>query len=211
MPDMRPDKASDFYEKLYFHEIDNKDKIHSRAQASFGLIVIAMTILTYLAKNTSIDSHPYLASFVLYMVATSFIMVLFSSYLMIRVIWGNRFRYCPDTITLNEHHQKLIEHERVHIEYCEEYGIKYEGTHDPNSMMVDYLNSEIILSAAHNSNINEKRTKKLYDALWFFFWSLLPLIIAVILFLLADLDAASPRNKIDTKYLIIPLENIRRT
>ncbi|WP_405423275.1 hypothetical protein [Pantoea stewartii] len=208
---MRPNKALEFYEKLYFYEIENKDKIHNRAQASFGLFVIAMTVLTYLAKNTSSDNHHNLANTVLFLVAISFGMIIFSCFLMIRVIWRNQFRYCPHATDLDNYNLALIAHEKEYKEYSDDNELEYDNSLDANTKMLEYLHSEIIKCATHNSDINQVRTQKLYKSLHIFFWSLLPLIIAVILFLVADLDAASLRKKNEPQYLIIPLDNIRRT
>lgn len=210
-PNMRPNKALEFYEKLYFYEIENKDKIHNRAQASLGLFVIAMTVLTYLAKNTTYDDHHCLTIIVLTLVTISFGMIIVSCILMIRVIWKNQFRYCPHASNLNEYNLQLITHEKDYKKYSDDYELEYDGSQDANVLMLEYLHSEIIECATHNSTINEVRTKKLYGSLQIFFCSLLPLIIAVVLFLAADLDAASPRKKAEPQYLIIPLENIRIT
>ncbi|MCE4451884.1 hypothetical protein I5121_19045, partial [Escherichia coli] len=108
---MKKDKALEFYEKLYFSEIENKDKIHTRAQAEFGLVVITATILTYLAKNTSYESHPRLACLVFLCTAISFGLVLVSSILLKQVIWGNEFKYCPAPKALHDYHIDLISYE----------------------------------------------------------------------------------------------------
>lgn len=207
---MKKEKTLDFYEKLYFSEIENKDKIHTRAQAEFGLIVITVTILTYLTKNTSFDNYSILASIVFFLTTISFLFVLYSSLLLKDVIWGNEFRYCPAPLALHTHHQDLIKYEEDYKDYCNNIGVAYNNDHNPEEKLWDFIHQEIRECCSWNTDINEQRSSKLYESTKYLVWSWIPIIIAVIIFLVADLDAASPRKKNDPNYLIIPIENIRR-
>lgn len=205
------EKLLEFYEKLYFSEIENKDKIHTRAQAEFGLIVITVTILTYLAKNTSYEIYPFLSVIVFLLTASSFFFVLRSSILLKEVIWGNEFKYCPAPLALHNHHQGLIKYEKEYKQYCTAVGIKYDDSQNPDDALWKFIHQEIRECASWNSDTNEQRSGKLYWATKHLVLSWFPLIVAVIIFLIADLDAASPRKKNDPNYLIIPIENVRRT
>lgn len=208
---MKNDKALEFYEKLYFAEIENKDKIHTRAQADFGLMVITVTILTYLAKNTSYENHFILAVIVFLLTFISFILVLRSSILLKGVIWGNEFKYCPAPREIHSYHQDLVAYETTFKGYCNTNGLTYDNSHNPDDKLWEFIHQEIRECASWNSNANEARSIKLYESTKYLVWSWIPIIAAVIIFLSADLDAASPRQQNDTKYLIIPLENVRRT
>ena len=208
---MKKEKALEFYEKLYFSEIENKDKIHTRAQAEFGLIVITTTILTYLAKNTSYEAHPFLACIVFLFTVASFILTLVSSVLLKQVIWGNEFKYCPAPQALHDHHTKLIAYEGTYKKYCDDNGLTYDNSHNPDDKLWDFIHQEIRECASWNSNINEVRSSKLFESTKYLVWSWIPILAAVTIFLLADLDAASPRKENSPTYLIIPLENVRRT
>lgn len=208
---MKKEKALEFYEKLYFSEIENKDKIHTRAQAEFGLIVITATILTYLAKNTSYEAHPFLACVVFIFTAISFFLILASSFLLKKVIWGNKFKYCPAPQALHDYHTQLINHEVTYKKYCEDNGIAHDNNHTPDDKLWDFIHQEIRECASWNSNINEVRSSKLFESTKYLFWSWIPILIAVTIFILADLDAATPRKENAPTYLIIPLENVRRT
>ncbi|ELE11670.1 Uncharacterised protein [Escherichia coli] len=208
---MKKDKALEFYEKLYFSEIENKDKIHTRAQAEFGLVVITATILTYLAKNTSYESHPRLACLVFLCTAISFGLVLVSSILLKQVIWGNEFKYCPAPKALHDYHIDLISYEVKYKKYCDDNGLTYDESYNPDNKLWEFIHQEIRECASWNSNINEERSSKLFESTKYLVWSWIPIIAAVVIFLLADLDAASPRKNNAPNYLIIPIENVRRT
>ena len=54
------------------------------------------------------------------------------------------------------------------------------------------------------------RASQIYGATKFFFYSLIPLVISVGLFLAMDLDSASPRKTSESNVIIIPVENARR-
>ncbi|WNJ80501.1 hypothetical protein RJE46_04410 [Cedecea neteri] len=206
---MLKEKTLDFYEKLYFSEIENKDKIHVRAQTEFGLLVITTTILTYLIKNTSLESHPCLAILVFILTAFSFASILYSSILLKSVIWGNEFKYCPSPLTLHNYHAELIKHDADYIKYCADHNLSNDNSQTPDEKLWEFINQEIRECAEWNSDKNEERSKKLYESTKFLVLSWIPIMIAVAIFLLFDLDAASPRKQNAPTYLIIPLDSIR--
>lgn len=60
-----------------------------------------------------------------------------------------------------------------------------------------------------NIKKNEDRSSEIFESTKLFFVSLVPLLFAVIIFLSADLDSASPRKTAEPNYVIIPVENMR--
>ncbi|MGP2415821.1 hypothetical protein ACTUSQ_16845 [Pantoea ananatis] len=165
---MRQEKAIEFYEKLYFSEIESKDKIHNRAQANFGLIVIATTVLTYLVKNTTFQDNHWLASIVFFLTAISFALILISVWHLKSVVWGNEFFYCPNPVDINDYHQDLIKYELTYKKYCDENQIVYDESQNPNERILDYIHEEIRACTALNSEANENRSRKMYKCLKFF-------------------------------------------
>lgn len=207
---MKEERTLDFYEKLYFSEIENKDKIHTRAQALFGVIVITATILTYLLKNTAYEENPAIAIISTFFTLVSFALVCWSSVLLKNVMWGNEFQYCPTPNALHKHHQDLIDYELVYKKYCDDNEIEYDDSHNPDKKLWEFITSELRGCTSWNSEKNELRSSNLFESTKYLVWSWVPLILGVMLFLGADLDAASPRKDSKPNYIIIPLENIRR-
>lgn len=207
---MKQDKILEFYEKLYFSEIENKDKIHTRAQACFGFIVITATILTYLLKNTSFEDHSFLAGLTVVMAIVSGMILFRSAWLLKSVLWGNEFQYCPHPNVLQSHHKLLVDYEIVYKKYCVDNGITYDDSHNPDNKLWENITTEIRECTSWNTEKNELRSSNLFESTKCLVWSWVPLIIGIILFLSVDLDAASPRKDSKPSYLIIPLEHVRR-
>lgn len=207
---MKEERTLEFYEKLYFSEIENKDKIHTRAQAIFGFTVITATILTYLIKNTSYEEHPVFATISTVFTLVSFALLFWSSLLLKNVMWGNEFQYCPTPNVLYEHHKALIDYEVIYRKYCDDNEIEYDDSHNPDRKLWEYITTELRECASWNTEKNELRSSNLFESTKYLVWSWIPLIIGVMLFLGADLDAASPRKDNKPNYLIVPLENVRR-
>jgi len=207
---MTLEKLYDFYEKAYFSEIETKEKLHSRVQAVFSLIVIAATILTYLAKNTTFESNLSLSCFVASLTVLSFIILLYSCWRLKNAFWGNAFKYCPTPADINKYHLELIKFEGDFKDYCHTNNLTYNNEHNPEQGLKEFINNKLIECTSWNIQKNELRSSEIFESLKYFFYSLIPLLIAVSVFLCADLDSASPRKSSSPNYLIIPLENIRR-
>lgn len=208
---MTHEKLYDFYEKVYFAEIEMKDKLHGRVQTVFSLIVIAATVLTYLAKNTAFESDLPLACLVGTLTALSFILLLYSCWRLKKAFWGNAFKYCPSSADINTYHLGLIQFEKDFKDYCSTNSIPYNDEHNAEQGLTKFITTELINCSSWNSQQNEIRSSEIFESAKIFFISLVPLLIAVSIFLLADLDSASPRKTSTPNYLLVPLENIRRT
>ncbi|WP_143370287.1 hypothetical protein [Escherichia coli] len=128
-----------------------------------------------------------------------------------QVIWGNEFKYCPAPKALHDYHIDLISYEVKYKKYCDDNGLTYDESYNPDNKLWEFIHQEIRECASWNSNINEERSSKLFESTKYLVWSWIPIIAAVVIFLLADLDAASPRKNNAPNYLIIPIENVRRT
>ncbi|HEP1897484.1 TPA: hypothetical protein VCC33_003308 [Kluyvera cryocrescens] len=206
---MSQEKLFDLYEKVYFSEIENKDKLHTRVQTIFSLIVIEVTVLTYLAKNTSLENVPCLSIIVILLTIGSFFMVIYSCFRLQKAFWGNAFRYLPTPNDINTYRLELIEYEKTFIDYCNKNKIKYENEHNPDNKIQEYIAKELMECTSWNIKKNEDRSSEIFESTKIFFCSLVPLLIAVIIFLSADLDSASPRKTAEPNYVIIPVENMR--
>ncbi|HEI9729030.1 TPA: hypothetical protein SLN40_002339 [Serratia marcescens] len=205
---MDSNKLSEFYERLYFSEIDNKDKLYTRIQMAFGLIVLSTTVITYLLKNTSFDKNPCAAMFVVLFSVVSLFLVIISCWLLKEASWGNDFKYLPRPKEINIHYENFVTYEPTYIKYCEDNGFNYSGEYNPNKKINDYLLNELIECTSWNTSKNEFRSQKIYSSITFFFYSIIPLVIAVAIFLAMDLDSASPRKPTQPHYIIVSPDNL---
>lgn len=204
------EKLKEFYEKLYFQETENKDKIYNRIQMIFGLIVIDATIVTYLLKNTSFENHAFFACIVIGLSLLSVFFIYKACMLLKKAFWGNEFKYIPKPKEIDEYYNDLIKYEADYKKYCDNNGLTYNGEHSSSKKFNEYLVKQLVECTSWNTKKNEMRTSQIYRATKFFFFSLIPLVIAVGFFLAMDLDSASPRKTNEPHFIIIPVDNIRR-
>ena len=176
----------------------------------FGLIVIDATIVTYLLKNTSFDNHAYVACIVIALSLLSVLFIYNACMLLKKAFWGNEFKYIPKPKEINDYYNNLIKYEADYIEYCTNNGVAYNGEHSSSKKFDEYLVTQLVECTSWNTKENEMRSSQIYRATKFFFFSLIPLVIAVGLFLAMDLDSASPRKTSEPHFIIIPVDNIRR-
>ncbi|MGR3881435.1 hypothetical protein [Escherichia coli] len=102
------EKLKEFYEKLYFQETENKDKIYNRIQMIFGLIVIDATIVTYLLKNTSFENHAFFACIVIGLSLLSVFFIYKACMLLKKAFWGNEFKYIPKPKEIDEYYNGCL-------------------------------------------------------------------------------------------------------
>lgn len=207
---MNRDKLFELYEKLYFSEIETKDKLHARVQVVFSLIVISVTILTYLTKNISFEYCWQLSLGVVILIFCSFIAIGYSCLRLQKAFWGNKFRYVTTPKELNAYREQLVKYEIDFIEYCLDNDIQYRNEHEPGEVFRKHILNELTDCTDWNTRQNEDRSSEIFESIKWFFISLVPLVLAVAIFLIADLDSASPRKSTAPNYIIIPMENIRR-
>ncbi|WP_193764211.1 hypothetical protein [Hafnia alvei] len=206
---MKRDCDREFIEKLYFQEIEAKDKIHNRIQMVFGLIVIAVTVIIYLIKNTSFLDGVCVSSIVVLLSVVSFLFIFRSCWLLREAFWGNGFKYIPNAAELNAYYHNLIQYETDYKAYCKSINIEYNNENNPEDKIDELIMNELIDCSSCNTNLNELRSSQIYWAIKIFFYSLIPLALAVAIFLVMDLDAASPRHEKSVEYIIIPT-NVER-
>ncbi|EPW4410376.1 hypothetical protein ACWLOZ_004496, partial [Vibrio parahaemolyticus] len=58
---MKQEKLFEFYEKLYFHEMQNRDTLYTRVQINFALIFTGFSIVSYMLRMLDFSSNKELA------------------------------------------------------------------------------------------------------------------------------------------------------
>jgi|TARA_R100001129_G_scaffold66309_2_gene45282 hypothetical protein len=98
-----------FYEKLYFHELEVRDKIEGRLKLPMASFVITSGMAVYLYNsllNTCLGADNNLLSG-LYLGGLLFLAI--SIYFFIRAWFGYTYKMIPDTVSLENYYQEILE------------------------------------------------------------------------------------------------------
>lgn len=203
---MDNDKLLLFYERLYFHEMDLKEKLHSRVQIVFTLALIVATGITYIFKNLSYAIIPIAVIIVLLNTASS-LLLCYSLFFLKKAFWDNVFKQVPTPNEITDYLSSLVKHRDVIEKYNTEHPDYAHPVINPEQAINDFVLAELEKCASHNMLINEQRSRNIHKAVSIIFQSLIPLAMALILFLAVDLDLSSPRKATESSKEVIIINN----
>ncbi|MBX2834249.1 MAG: hypothetical protein KTR28_04665 [Micavibrio sp.] len=183
---------SKFYERVYFHEIDTRDRLNSRLQLPFAVIVSLVGILGYFLRQIDVSQDGlWVNLFYLFFVYSS-VTLFIAVYLFIKASHGNVYSLIPTSKKTNEYHAKLSDFYREY-DTCEELTQNY---------FEQYMNNTYIECASKNTKLNEKRSALLHgsnNAL------IVTIVLTVITFLFWTIRK-SAKNRIYRSWAAINLE-----
>lgn len=122
---MDEDKLFSLYEKLYFHEIDIRERLNSRLQIPLTIIALLFGFLAYMLQNkcNRIGTFSEIIFWVLF--SLSFIAVCFSIIFFILSLYSYKHKLLPSAISTDQYKEQLIKH--------------YKDHEDPEMLLKKYL------------------------------------------------------------------------
>jgi hypothetical protein len=151
---MKKPERIELYEKLYFHELDRRDKINERLSTPVGALVATTGIVTYLLNgNARISDQTYLVLFWLFLVAA--VCALLAGGWYFRNAWfGHTDRHVATAAEIEDYHSKLE--------------ATYKDQPDAAALVdghfEDFLLDTYRRSATTNATNNDQRSTALYYA-----------------------------------------------
>jgi hypothetical protein len=98
------------YEKLYFHEIDAREKLNSRLQTPLTLIVSLIGALAFLVQNYAHRSSSLLAIFFIIFASMAASSLATAMYFFMRSWIGTEYFFLPSALESETYRQQLIQH-----------------------------------------------------------------------------------------------------
>ena len=190
---MSKEEKRAFYEKLYFHEADTKEKLHARVQGVFAFFALIGTAISYVFKNLTFY-NAWTFYFIHGLLALSVILLLFASLKLRKAFWGNKYARIATPNEMQAYENQLKEHQTNQLKYQKENPLTSIDVVNVDEEIADWLNDSFRKAASHNMEVNSLRSEKIHEAIYLMFISLLPLAIAMLLFLSFNLDSSAPRN-----------------
>lgn len=182
------------YEKLYFHEIESRDKITSRLQLPLAIFVSIFSVLGLMVRNINFDLGPIILSAFFLFLLISVIPVGLGVYYFIRGFYGHVYEYIPTAVDTEKYNQELIETYKE-FENGENIAQKY---------LFDYLYKYYADCSSKNSNVNDKRSEFIHKSNFYIIVSILPLLITFLIFTFASIDK-NEKEKVQEISIVNPL------
>lgn len=191
---MDEQKLFEFYEKLYFHEAEAREKIAARLQIPLAILLSIISLYGYFLKGYSIEnSGSWNIAFSIICVI-SLCLFFLSLFYFIRAFFGSEYRFLPSAKVAENYRKKLVE---LYKDYDGS-----EGYGDCQSLVAyhfkNYLLNEYIEGSSHNTQVNDRRSEALHKSNSFVIFNVVPLAGLFLIFTLANID----KNNIEKEYKV---------
>ncbi len=166
------------YEKLYFHEIEVREKLVGRLQTPMAIIVSLIGVLAYLLQNFDRTNTSDAKAAFLFLFAISVLTLFTAIYLFIRSWYGNTYAFLPSATSTETYRQLL---EKTYEQYKD--GGSLAETH-----LNDYLCTKYIECSTQNTNCNDVRSVYLHKTNGSLIGSTVLVAASFLVFFMGDLD-----------------------
>ena len=140
------------YEKLYFHEIDAREKLSGRLQTPLVIIISMASFLAFMLQNHEVTIwNKASLPFIIFLAAGSIALIV-SIYYFIRSWYGHAYSFLPSAQE-TESYQKLLSETYAGYENGDSLSKKY---------LDDYICNYLISCSSINTQCNDKRTLYLH-------------------------------------------------
>jgi len=145
---MKKTELFTLYEKLYFHEIEMREKLSGRLQLPLAILVSVIGVLAFMLRNFSNSGETALLVVFMIFYGMSFIGILLGITNFIRSWYGYEYSFLPSAKETEDYRQLLIETYE-----------SYQGSDDlVEKHFTDYLMRYYVECSSVNTNNNDQRS-----------------------------------------------------
>ncbi|USD21712.1 hypothetical protein MJO52_00795 [Microbulbifer variabilis] len=179
-------KRFEIYEKLYFHEVDAREKISSRLQIPLALLLSMTSVYALLIKGISLENSSLWNILFGFLLVISLVLFVTSISYFIKAFYGHTYEFIPSALDTENYRKVLIETYRDYPE-CDKLVEKYF-----NEYIFRYYNE----CSSANTSVNDRRSKNLHKCNTYLIFTVLPLSVAFLIFTLSGIDKNSVKKEI---------------
>lgn len=203
---MDKDKLFEHYEKLYFHELEIREKITARIQFTFALLASAFTIMSYMIRMLNYDAAPVVIYIFWGLSALFLLFFILCLMNLVPAYWGNLYQLIPTPVGTDEYKGNIDAHNKKLEQYNSDYPKNVQQITATKTKVKDYLYNSYRDCSTHNSIANEWRSEQTYIGFKRLLISVVPLIFTGLLFVINDLDLSSPKVKQENEKALLSKE-----
>lgn len=174
---MQDDKRNELYEKLYFHEVDARDKVVSRLQIPLALLFSVLSIFAVLMKGVSFAGyeHWHLVFYVPFSLS-AFLFVVSVVYF-VGAFYNHEYSFMPPADEMEEYRNVLISHYETY-EGAKEYVVQ---------AFSDFIYGHFNRCSTENTVVNDLRSRRIHMCNRFFLFTSIPLLLSFLVFNFSDM------------------------
>ncbi|PTO74856.1 hypothetical protein [Vibrio splendidus] len=192
---MNKDGLFSFYERIYFHEMETREKLFTRIQISFALFFTGYSIASYMVRMLDFTSHKSVATaFVVLTIVSGLISLVGVRHLVI-AFWGSVYKGMSSPAETDKYRQDVQEYASSIVEYNNQYPDNKQPLVDLDDMVSQFVFEQLRDCASHNTKVNDSRFAHVHNSIRWLLVAIIPFAIASALFVSFDLDASSPRKE----------------
>ena len=169
-----------FYEKLYFQEVETRDKIHGRLQLPLTLLLAIAGAVVFLFQNFEYQTGVWTAqriAFVFFFSSGSVILACAMTWF-VKALYNNEYYFLPDS-------KKTAEYKALLEETYKDYDERYKLVSDA---LDEYLTDYYIDYATFNTQVNDRRSVYIHLCNGAIIGAAVLFIAAYLMFYFGDLD-----------------------
>lgn len=168
----------DLYEKLYFHEIEVREKLGGRLQTPMAIIVSLIGVLAFLIQNFDTGHSGTSAIVFIALLLLSAATLSAAIYFFIRSWFGNTYAFLPSAEDTEQYRELLNQ----------TYENYKEGDLLAETYLYDYLCNYYIRCSTQNTKCNDKRSLNLHKTNGTLIIATILVALSSLVFFLGDLD-----------------------
>ena len=176
------------YEKLYFHEVDAREKISGLLQIHLAILLSITSVLAYIVKGNSLESISQWPFYFMAILSVSVGLYVTSFFYFIRGFYGHSYEFIPAASVTEEYRNKLID--------------TYKGYKNSDGLVnhhfQEYLYRYYNECSSINTIANDNRSEALHKCNTYFLLTAIPLTVAFLIYSITGLD----KNSIDKEYKV---------
>ncbi|CAM2834841.1 hypothetical protein [Vibrio rarus] len=207
---MNRDKLFPFYEKMYFHEMETREKLFTRVQINFALIFTGFSIVSYMLRMLDFSVYREAAIAFVVLAVLSIALSAIGVWHLISAFWGNEYKGVPSPKETDGYRVEVQQYVVSINQYNEDYPENKQPVVDVDEMVSQFIYEQLRDCSSHNTDINDTRFARIHNSVRWLLIASVPFLLASVLFVTFDLDTSSPRKEtlIYNRSLVDKLENI---
>lgn len=178
-----------FYEKLYFHEVESREKIHARLQLPLTLLLAVIGTVVFLFQNFDYQAGLWNAQRVtfVFFFCSGIVSLVVAMVCFVNALYNNAYYFLPDSKKTAEY-KMLLE---------ETYG-EFDNREQLVSNALDkYLTDYYVEYAAFNTQINDRRSAYIHLCNGGIILAASLFILAYLAFYFGDLDKSRMKSAVE--------------
>lgn len=196
---MDAQKLFDLHQKMYFHELEAREKITSRLQLPLAILLASLSFFGVVIKGFDIASFANKNYLFLIFLALSFCSIATAAGFFIRALWGHTYEFIPTPNETEEYKKKLIS-TYEEFDDCDDLVARY---------LKEYLYDYYADCASQNTHVNDVRSEALHKCNSCLVLAATPLLATYILFNIYNLGEkhqVSPTKIVITQPIDVKLQ-----